>query len=123
MCLLYVISRLCDSGDQFEGVNAASSAPVPCLLLLKPLLLVVRVFCLLPPVQGFVIVETNFKVYAHTGSQFQTELLSLFLRPEICLPNLVIGEINRETAMKAFDAGITADQVSAFLAQRPMAAW
>lgn len=33
-----------------------------------------------PGVQGYIVVETNFRVYAYTTSQLQTKILQLFLR-------------------------------------------
>ena len=31
-------------------------------------------------VQGYIVVETNFRIYAYTTSQLQTRILQLFLR-------------------------------------------
>ena len=33
-----------------------------------------------PSPQGFLVVETNFRCYAYTASQLQTEILALFMR-------------------------------------------
>ncbi|CAI6012827.1 unnamed protein product [Closterium sp. NIES-65] len=61
--------------------------------------------------EGFIVVETNFRVYAYTQSKLQAEILSLFMRLEYRLPNLVVGIMNRETVNNALALGIVAEQV------------
>ncbi|CAI5457819.1 unnamed protein product, partial [Closterium sp. Yama58-4] len=61
--------------------------------------------------QGFIVVETNFRVYAYTHSKLQAEILSLFMRLEYRLPNLVVGVMNRETVNNALALGIVAEQI------------
>eukprot|EP00937_MAST-01D_sp_MAST-1D-sp2_P002353 g2353.t1 len=61
------------------------------------------------------IVETNFKVYAFTTSELHAHLLRFFVDVEYRLPNLVVGEITRESALDAFDHGITVDRIIHFL--------
>ena len=61
------------------------------------------------------VVETNFKVYAFTTSELHAHLLRFFVEVEYRLPNLVVGEITRESAQNAFRSGITAERIIHFL--------
>lgn len=67
--------------------------------------------------QGFVVVETNFRLYAYSTSKLHCEILRLFARVEYQLPNLIVGAINKESLYKALLNGITADQIVSFLQQ------
>ncbi|KAK4483562.1 hypothetical protein RD792_010761 [Penstemon davidsonii] len=67
--------------------------------------------------QGFVVVETNFRVYAYSQSKLHCEILRLFSRIEYQLPNLIVGAINKESLYKAFQNGISAEQIISFLQQ------
>ena len=64
---------------------------------------------------GYIIVETNYRVYAYTNSPLQIALLSLFIFPEYRLPNMVVGLITRSTIREALKNGITAHQILQFL--------
>lgn len=66
---------------------------------------------------GFVIVETNYKVYAYTSSAVKQAILRLFVRCDLLLPNLFIGSISRESVMSALESGITAEQIIGYLGQ------
>lgn len=67
--------------------------------------------------EGFVVVETNFRIYAYSTSKLHCEILRLFSRIEYQLPNLIVGAITKESLYNAFDNGITADQIISFLQQ------
>ncbi|CAK9152518.1 unnamed protein product [Ilex paraguariensis] len=67
--------------------------------------------------QGFVVVETNFRMYAYSTSKLHCEILRLFSSVEYQLPNLIVGAIKKENLYKAFENGITADQIISFLQQ------
>lgn len=67
--------------------------------------------------QGFVVVETNFRMYAYSTSKLHCEILRLFSRIEYQLPNLLVGSITKESLYNAFENGITADQIISFLQQ------
>lgn len=67
------------------------------------------------PLEGFVVVETNFRVYAYTSSKLQTEILRLFVRLEYQLPNIVVGSLTKDSVNGAFASGITADRIVSFL--------
>ncbi|XP_054803641.1 general transcription and DNA repair factor IIH subunit TFB2 [Prosopis cineraria] len=67
--------------------------------------------------QGFMVVETNFRVYAYTTSKLHCEILRLFSSVEYQLPNLIVGAITKESLYNAFENGITAEQIISFLQQ------
>lgn len=67
--------------------------------------------------QGFVVVETNFRLYAYSTSKLHSEILRLFSRIEYQLPNLIVGAITKESLYTAFENGITSDQIISFLQQ------
>ncbi|XP_044460906.1 general transcription and DNA repair factor IIH subunit TFB2 [Mangifera indica] len=67
--------------------------------------------------EGFVVVETNFRMYAYSTSKLHCEILRLFSRIEYQLPNLIVGAITKESLYNAFENGITAEQIISFLRQ------
>ncbi|ONK56254.1 uncharacterized protein A4U43_C10F5700 [Asparagus officinalis] len=67
--------------------------------------------------QGYVVVETNFKIYAYSTSKLHYEILRLFSRIEYRLPNLIAGSITKESVDNAFEKGITSEQIISYLQQ------
>uniref|UniRef100_A0A1J3H1F3 RNA polymerase II transcription factor B subunit 2 n=1 Tax=Noccaea caerulescens TaxID=107243 RepID=A0A1J3H1F3_NOCCA len=67
--------------------------------------------------EGYVMMETNFRMYAYSTSKLQCEILRLFARIEYQLPNLIACAITKESLYNAFDNGITSDQIITFLQQ------
>ncbi|KAH9943694.1 transcription factor Tfb2-domain-containing protein [Amylocystis lapponica] len=65
--------------------------------------------------QGFIVLETNYRVYAYTDNPLQIAVLNLFVTLKSRFPNLVIGAITRESVKKALANGITADQIISYL--------
>ncbi|EPQ53971.1 transcription factor Tfb2 [Gloeophyllum trabeum ATCC 11539] len=65
--------------------------------------------------QGFVILETNYRLYAYTDNPLQTAVLNLFVTLKYRFPNLVVGSITRDSVRKALANGITADQIISYL--------
>ena len=80
------------------------------------------------PHEGFIILETNYRVYAYTGipicvmsskifsyphldNPLQIAVLGLFVSLKYRFPNLVVGSITRESVKEALASGISADQV------------
>ena len=81
------------------------------------------------PQEGFIILETNYRVYAYTGipicviissktlshphldNPLQIAVLGLFVSLKYRFPNLVVGSITRESVKQALSSGISADQV------------
>jgi transcription initiation factor TFIIH subunit 4 len=60
---------------------------------------------------GFVILETNYRVYAYTSNSLQLAILNLFVSLRNRFPNLAIGTITRESVKAALANGINAEQV------------
>ncbi|KAJ5096198.1 Transcription factor Tfb2 [Penicillium alfredii] len=64
---------------------------------------------------GFIIIETNYRLYAYTSSPLQISLISLFTNLKYRFPNLVTGKITRQSVRRAIELGITADQIISYL--------
>ena len=58
--------------------------------------------------QKFIIVETNFRVFAYTNNKLYREVLKLFVEPKIEFPNMFYGQLTKKRVEKAFNAKITA---------------
>lgn len=67
--------------------------------------------------EGFINVETNFRVYAYSDSKLHCEILRLFSRIEYVLPNMIAAAITKESLQNAFENGIMAEQIISFLQQ------
>jgi len=67
------------------------------------------------PLDKFLIVETNFKIIGYTSSLLYRALLKLFVRVEYIFPNLIVGTLTRKSLQRAFQRGITSDQILHFL--------
>ena len=65
--------------------------------------------------KGFIIVETNYRVYAYTSSPLQIALLSLFVNLVSRHPNLVTGKMSKISVQRAVHSGITAEQIISYL--------
>ncbi|KAI4135489.1 MAG: hypothetical protein LQ347_000631 [Umbilicaria vellea] len=65
--------------------------------------------------KGFIVIETNYRIYAYTSSQLQIAILQLFCRLSTRYPNMVAGKITRESIRRAVGMGITSDQIISFL--------
>ncbi|KAJ3415381.1 RNA polymerase II transcription factor B 52 kDa subunit [Chytridiales sp. JEL 0842] len=63
----------------------------------------------------FIIIETNFKLYAYTQSPLQIAVLSLFCSLRARFANMVVGHLTRESVREALGNGITADQIITYL--------
>eukprot|EP00762_Andalucia_godoyi_P000847 ANDGO_03876.mRNA.1 General transcription factor IIH subunit 4 len=64
---------------------------------------------------GFLVVETNFRMYAYTASELQVSLLSLFAEIRYFHPNMVVCDITRDSVRMALQGGIRASQIVGFL--------
>jgi transcription initiation factor TFIIH subunit 4 len=65
--------------------------------------------------KGFIIIETNYRVYAYTNSPLQIAVLALFTRFNTRYPNMVSGRITRQSVYNAISHGITSDQIITYL--------
>lgn len=68
--------------------------------------------------EGYLIVETNYRVYAYTESQLQVALLSLFTDIKSRFPQFTVGTLSRESVQQALACGISASQIIDFLRTR-----
>ncbi|RJE27396.1 hypothetical protein PHISCL_00272 [Aspergillus sclerotialis] len=64
---------------------------------------------------GFIIIETNYRLYAYTSSPLQISLIALFTTLKYRFPNLITGKISRQSIRRAIEMGITADQIISYL--------
>ncbi|KAH8598907.1 transcription factor Tfb2-domain-containing protein [Bisporella sp. PMI_857] len=65
--------------------------------------------------KGFIIIETNYRVYAYTSSPLQIAVLALFTKLKTRYPNMVTGRVSRKSIRAAIDQGITSEQIIAYL--------
>jgi transcription initiation factor TFIIH subunit 4 len=65
--------------------------------------------------KGFIVIETNYRIYAYTSSLLQIAVLSLFCKLNIRFPNLVSGKLTRASISRAVQTGISADQILTYL--------
>ena len=55
----------------------------------------------------FIIVETNFRVWAYTQNKMFREILKLFMEPDTEFPNMLYGQLTKKSVEKAFKQKIT----------------
>lgn len=67
--------------------------------------------------KGYIIVETNYRVYAYTESKLQISLMALFTELLYRFPSLTVGVITRDSIRQALRGGITARQIISYLEQ------
>jgi transcription initiation factor TFIIH subunit 4 len=67
--------------------------------------------------KGYLVVETNYRVYAYTDSNLQVALLGLFTELLYRFPNMVVGVLTRDSVRQALRGGITAEQIISYLEQ------
>lgn len=65
--------------------------------------------------KGYIIVETNYRLYAYTSSPLLISILSLFSNLHTRYPNLVTAKLTKSSIQSAIASGITSDQIIAYL--------
>ncbi|KAL3427744.1 RNA polymerase II transcription factor B subunit 2 [Phlyctema vagabunda] len=65
--------------------------------------------------KGFIIIETNYRLYAYTSSPLQIAVLALFTKLSTRYPNMVSGRVTRDSIRQAISHGITSDQIISYL--------
>ncbi|KAF2859907.1 transcription factor Tfb2 [Piedraia hortae CBS 480.64] len=65
--------------------------------------------------KGFVLVETNFRLYAYTSSPLLISIIQLFAALRTRYPNLITAKITKSSVRRAMEAGITSDQIISYL--------
>uniref|UniRef100_A0A8C4RCH3 General transcription factor IIH subunit 4 n=1 Tax=Erpetoichthys calabaricus TaxID=27687 RepID=A0A8C4RCH3_ERPCA len=68
--------------------------------------------------QGFIVVDTNYRIYGYTESALQIALVALFSEMLCHFPNFVVAQVTRESVQQAIANGITAEQIIHFLRTR-----
>jgi transcription initiation factor TFIIH subunit 4 len=63
----------------------------------------------------FLILETNYKIYAYTSNELEIAILNLFVDIRMRYPNMVVGKLDRTPVKAAMDKGISAQQIIAYL--------
>lgn len=66
---------------------------------------------------GYIVVETNYRVYAYTDSPLQIAVLALFAELQYHFTNMVVGVLTRESVRQAIHGGLTAEQIIRYLDQ------
>ena len=64
---------------------------------------------------SYLVLETNFKIYAYSSQIYDRSILNLFSRAVYVLPDLVKAEFNEISARAIFEKGITAAQIVRYL--------
>ncbi|XP_011494040.1 PREDICTED: general transcription factor IIH subunit 4 [Ceratosolen solmsi marchali] len=67
--------------------------------------------------ERYIVVETNYRVYAYTNSNLQVALIGLFCELLYRFPNLVVAILTRDSVRQALKSGITASQIVGYLNQ------
>jgi transcription initiation factor TFIIH subunit 4 len=65
--------------------------------------------------KGFIVIETNYRLYAYTSSPLQIAVLALFTKLTARYPNMVAGRVTRNSIREAISHGITSDQIISYL--------
>lgn len=65
--------------------------------------------------RGFIILETNYRLYAYTSNPLRIAVLQLFVHVRSRFPNLLIGVVTRESVKSALRKGISAEQIITYL--------
>ncbi|KAJ3391474.1 RNA polymerase II transcription factor B 52 kDa subunit [Lobulomyces angularis] len=65
--------------------------------------------------EGYIVLETNYRLYAYCISPLQIAVLSLFVDLKARFPNMVVGLITRDKVREALEKGITAEQIISYL--------
>jgi len=65
--------------------------------------------------KGFLVVETNFRVYTYSDSALQLAVVSTFCDMTYRFGNMSVGVLTRESVRRALSVGITANQIIDYL--------
>ncbi|KAK5715055.1 RNA polymerase II transcription factor B 52 kDa subunit [Elasticomyces elasticus] len=65
--------------------------------------------------KGYIILETNYRLYAYTSSPLLISILSLFTSLRSRYPNLVTAKLTKTSIQSAIQLGITSDQIISYL--------
>jgi len=64
---------------------------------------------------GYIVIETNYRLYAYTQSTLQLSIISTFADIQARFDNMAVAVLTRESVRRALGVGIRADQIIDFL--------
>jgi transcription initiation factor TFIIH subunit 4 len=65
--------------------------------------------------KGYIIVETNYRLYAYTSSPLLISIISLFADLKTRYPNLITAKLGKRSVQTAIAMGITSEQIISYL--------
>lgn len=65
--------------------------------------------------KGYIILETNYRLYAYTSTALPIAILSLFSQLQTRYPNLITARLTKQSTLRAISTGIRADQIISYL--------
>ncbi|KAF2226245.1 putative TFIIH and nucleotide excision repair factor 3 complexes subunit [Elsinoe ampelina] len=65
--------------------------------------------------KGFIILETNYRMYAYTSSPLLIQIIALFASLKTRYPNMLTATLTKTSIQRAIQRGITADQIISYL--------
>lgn len=65
--------------------------------------------------KGFIILETNYRLYAYTSSPLLIKIIGLFASVKTRYPNMLTATLTKTSIQHAISMGITADQIVSYL--------
>jgi len=65
--------------------------------------------------RGFIILETNYRLYAYTSSPLLIQIIALFASLKTRYPNMLTATLTKTSIQHAIAMGITADQIVTYL--------
>ena len=63
----------------------------------------------------FLIVESNFKVYAYTNSALEQKIIEFLFEVEYIFPNFIVAHITRNSIRKVLKRGVHHQKVISFM--------
>ena len=64
---------------------------------------------------GFIVLETNFRLYAYTGSALWAQVLQIFMEVRYVLPNMIVGDLTRDSVLAASRRGVSSEDIRMFM--------
>ncbi|GAM88071.1 hypothetical protein ANO11243_061010 [Dothideomycetidae sp. 11243] len=65
--------------------------------------------------KGFIILETNYRMYAYTSSPLLIQIIALFASLKTRYPNMLTATLTKTSIQRAIAMGITSDQIISYL--------
>ena len=65
--------------------------------------------------KGYIVLETNYRLYAYTSSPLLISIISLFAQLHTRYPNLITAKLTKTSIQRAIAAGITSAQIVTYL--------